>query len=75
MSFLDPLLTSDGRPYAPERYKQIVMERYQITKRIHTSYNDLAQITPRERELLLEFIKDDIEHDNKIYEQMSNKNS
>ena len=49
------------------------MERYQISKRIHTSYLDLGKITPRERELLLEFIMEDIQHDNRIYEEHLNK--
>lgn len=70
-TFLDPVLTSDGLLYAPERFKQIVRERYEISKRINTSYNDLGKITPRERNLLLEFIKSDIEHENKIKQRAS----
>lgn len=59
-------MTSDGRPYAPYRYKEIVEERYQISKHIHTSYADLGEITPLERKYLLEFIKRDIERENQI---------
>lgn len=70
-TFLDPVLTSDELLYAPERFKQIVRERYEISKRINTSYNDLGKITPRERNLLLEFIKSDIEHENKIKQRAS----
>ena len=58
-SFLDPQLTEDGRPYAPARLKQIIRERYEISKRIHTSYNDLGKLTPLERNYLLEFILED----------------
>ena len=58
-SFLDPLLTDDGRPYAPVRLKEIIRERYEISKRIHTSYNDLGDITPLERGYILDFILED----------------
>ena len=69
MNFLDPQLTSDGRPYGPVRFEQIVEECYAISKRIHTSYNDLKQITPLERTYLLQFIKNDVERKNQIIEQ------
>ena len=59
-------MTSDGKLYAPVRFQQIVEERYQISKHIHTSYTELANITPTERQYLLHFIKRDIEHDNEI---------
>lgn len=68
-SFLDPQLTSDGKPYGPFRYKQIVRERYYISKNINTSYNDIGQMTPIEREYLLEFITEDIKKNNKIIEE------
>ena len=66
-------MTTDGKPFAPERYKQIVEERYQISKRIHTSYTELGSITPREREILLDLIREDIEHDNKIVQEAQQK--
>ena len=66
-------MTSDGRLFAPERFKQIVKERYEISKRINSSYNDIGEITPRERSLLLQFIEEDIKHDNKIIEQARDK--
>ena len=59
-------MTSDGRPYAPIRYAEIVEERYLISKFIHTSYGDLADVTPLERKYLLEYIKRDIERENEI---------
>lgn len=59
-------MTSDGKPYAPLRFQQIVEERYQISKHIHTSYADLANVTPAERKYLLEFIRRDLEHENKL---------
>ena len=59
-------MTSDGKPYAPIRYAEIVEERYLISKFIHTSYGDLAQVTPLERKYLLEYIKRDIERENEV---------
>ena len=59
-------MTSDGRPYAPLRFKQIVEERYQISKHINTSYSDTADISPTERSYLLEFIKRDLEHEQEL---------
>ena len=66
-------MTSDGRPYAPVRYEQLVEECYMISKRIHTSYNDLKKISPLERMYLLEFIKRDIERENEIREKLRNQ--
>lgn len=56
-------MTKDGRPYGPERMKQIIQERYEISKRIHTSYTELADVTPFERSCLLQCIKHDMQHD------------
>jgi hypothetical protein len=66
---LDPALTSDGRPYGQVRFEQIVEECYMISKKIHTSYNDLTKITPLERTYLLQFIKRDLERENELREK------
>lgn len=64
-SFLDPQLTKDKNgndvPYAPKRFKEIIQERYIISKMINTSYNDIGRITPQERKCLIEFIIDEQE--------------
>lgn len=60
-NFLDPQLTDDGQPYGPTRYKEIVKERYLISKNINTSYNDSGELTPLERTYILQFIMDDME--------------
>jgi len=52
-------LTSDGKPYGPYRYKEIVKECYLISKNCNTSYTDLMKITPIEKNYLLEFISDE----------------
>ena len=56
---MDPQLTSDKKPYGPWRYKQIVKECYIITKNTNTSYSDVLEMTPAERECFIEFIAED----------------
>lgn len=69
MNFLDPALTSDGKPYGPQRFKDITKERYLISKYCNTSYKDLDNVTPTEREYLLEFIYDELQKEKEAYEQ------
>lgn len=59
MNFFDPLWTSEGKPFAPEQFKAIVNERYQISKHTHTSYTDVGEITPTERAYLMQFLVED----------------
>lgn len=59
--FLDPELTSDGKPYGPFRYKEIVKQCYLISTKCATSYTDLMNITPRERDYLFEFIMEEFQ--------------
>ena len=54
-----PKTNSDGTPYAPKRYRELVKECYLISKNINTSYNDLLKITPTEKDLMLEFLVDE----------------
>ena len=69
VSFLDPELTSDGKPYGPQRYKEITRERYLISKHCNTSYSDLDKVTPTERGYLLEFIYEELEKERAAYEE------
>lgn len=73
MNFLDPVWTNDGRLYAPVRFKEIIRELFEISKRINTSYNDLQKITPIERKYLLEFILEDNERQNRLIEESKHK--
>ena len=74
MSFLDPILTSDGKPYAPNRFKEITKERYLISKYCNTSYKDLDKVSPTERAYLLEFIYEELQKEQQAYEEaMRNK--
>lgn len=72
-SFLDPQLTKDGKPYGPIRYKEIVKERYLISKNLNTSYNEIGQITPTERQYLIEFIAEEIKLSKKYVEEQKQK--
>jgi len=72
-NFLDPLLTSDGAPYGPVRYKEIVKERYYVSKYCNTSYGDVGKITPTERQYLLEFITNELEQQKKMLEEQKKK--
>ncbi|MBQ6627837.1 MAG: hypothetical protein IJH65_03300 [Methanobrevibacter sp.] len=53
-------MTSDGKPYGPYRFKEIVKQCYIISTKCNTSYTDLLEITPRERDYLFEFIMDEV---------------
>lgn len=72
-NFLDPQLTSDGQPYGPVRYKQIVKECYLIAKNCNTSYTDLMKITPLERSYLLQFIADEINRSQELLQKSKTK--
>ena len=44
----------------------IIQERYQISKRIHTSYTELDNITQVERKALLKLILKDLEEQKRV---------
>jgi len=66
-------LTKDGKPYAPQRYKQIAFERYLISKHTNTSYSDTLDITPTERTYLIQFISDDLKLQQQKMEEAAQK--
>ena len=41
------------------RYNQIIDECYIISKNIHTSYLDLMEVTPKERDRMLELLSEE----------------
>ena len=57
-SFLDPLISKDGSPYGPKRYKEIVRECWFISDQLHTSYADVLDLSYQERVYLIECITD-----------------
>jgi hypothetical protein len=66
-------LTNDGVPYGPIRYKEIVKERYLISKHTNTSYTDTDTITPTERNYLIEFITEELQKQQEAYEKAKAK--
>ena len=65
-------MASDGTPYGPIRLKEIVKERYIITKHTNTSYLDTGSITPYERGLLIDFIIEDLKQEKEIVDNNFN---
>lgn len=70
LSFLDPKLTSNGEDYGPIRYKQIAKERWYISKNLHTSYNEVGELTPIERNYLIEFTLEDLDREKESMEKL-----
>ena len=62
-------MIDEGGAYATRRYREIVHERYLISKHINTSYEDTRLITPLERDFILQFITEDLERKQQIYEK------
>ena len=65
-----PQLTSDGKPYGPARYKRLVEECYFISKNCNTSYRDVLEMTPLEKDYILSFIQQEQEQTQKQLEQI-----
>ena len=68
-NFLDPLTTSDGKPYGPIRYKQLVEERYFITKHSNITYSDTGKMNPTERGFIISWIKEEIARKRELLEK------
>ena len=62
-------MTEDGKPFGPQRYKEIARERYLISKHTNTSYEDTSKITPLERGYLLEFLIEDMQRQKDMYDK------
>ena len=65
-SFLDPVLSSSGKPFAIEGMNDLVRDCYLVSKHCHTSYADVLELTPRERYMLLTLIAEDIQKKNEV---------
>lgn len=72
-SFLDPQTYSDGTPYGPKRFKEIVKECWFISDQTHTSYTDVLDLSVAERIYLIRFINEKIENTNKAIEENTQK--
>ena len=73
LNFLDPLLTSVAAKYCSERYKELTRGRYLISKYCNTSYNDVGDISPLERDYIIGFITEELEKQQKALEEAKNK--
>ena len=57
-SFLDPQLSSDGTPYGPKRYKEIVKECWYVSDNLNTSYTDVLNLAYQDRIYLINYINE-----------------
>ena len=62
-------MTEDGKPFGPSRYKEISKERYLISKHTNTSYEDTGNMSPLEREFMLEFLMEDFQRQKEMYDK------
>jgi hypothetical protein len=70
LNFLDPQTDEDGNAFAPIRYKQIVKECYLISKNLNTSYTDVLNITPTEKQYMLEFLLQEAQENKEAIERL-----
>lgn len=70
---MSPRYNSDGKPYGPWRYNEIIKECYYISKQIHTSYEDLMEVTPLERKALIGIIEEELRKQHEAYEEAKKK--
>ena len=60
---------------APKLFKDLVRERYLISKHTNTSYEDTASLTQIERQYIFEFITDDLNREREAYEKLRQEQS
>lgn len=73
-SFLDPQTSSDGKPYGPKRFKEIVKECWYISDNLHTSYTDVLDMSFQERFYLIELINEKQEATKRAIEARQEEN-
>ena len=69
--FLD--LISFSAKYNQIIFEQLVKQRYLLTKFANTSYDEAGNIPPTERILLLKFIEEDLQNQQKMRDEMQAK--
>jgi hypothetical protein len=76
-NFLDPPQSKDGKPYGPQRYKEIVRECWYISDQTNTSYADVLDLSFTERNFLIQFIAEKHEATKKAIEdaKLASKNN
>ena len=65
--FLDLILPSDK--VKGVLLENLTKEKYFISRKIHTSYLDLDEITPIERKMILKFITEDLQEQSDAMER------
>ena len=81
-SFLDPstikIKNEKGEEeevlYAPRRYKELVRDCYILSRNLHTSYLDTKELTPLERNYLLQLINQERDETTKAFEKEIQEN-
>ena len=71
-NFLDPQLSSDGTPYGPKRYKELVKECWYISDNLHTSYTDILNLAYQDRVYLIECINEKKDATLRAFEERQN---
>ena len=71
LNFFDPLLTSDGQPYHRARYKAIIQEQIMLgyLSKGGVTYGDTEEMTPHERQIAMDTIKEILETQKKQQEE------
>lgn len=71
-NFFDPPLTSDGEPYWRAKYKSIIQDQVVLSylTKGGVSYGDTENMTPHERKIALDTIKEMIEAQNKAQQEI-----
>lgn len=67
------ILDKDKKPLAISQFKELVLQRYYISKHTNTSYVDAGKITPVEREYIIKFILDENKRNKEAWEKIKNK--
>ena len=73
MNFLDQPFNEDGTPYGPTKYKELVRERYFISKHSNISYSDTGKMSPVERGYVRDFIIEELKEQQKILDKINEK--
>ena len=60
-------------PYGVVRFEEIIQECYIISKNINTSYTDLLDITPREKNMMLELLNNEAKRQQELYDKQKAK--
>ena len=73
-SFLDQQTSSDGTPYGPKRFKEIVKEVWYICDNLHIGYNEVLDMSFQERFYLIELINEKQEKTKEAIEARQQEN-